>query len=292
MTTTPKHLLFFVNPKSGGRKKTGFEHELQTHLDRKKITYDLVYWNHIEFELASIQSKIDKADILVAVGGDGTVNYLGNICIRENKTLAVIPMGSGNGLARHLGIPLQMKEAVLSLNAASEHPVDVISVNNRWCFNICGIGFDAYVAHHYKHAASRGFMGYAYHILKALFSFKPRKYHIETDGMVADDDCYIMGVANGSQWGYGFTVNTNGKIDDGQMEYYVIRNPGIFNIPSILWYSFRSKLHLHPAVELRTIEHLKVGCSKPIQIHIDGEPYTCGNEIELNLEKEAIKMYY
>lgn len=292
MTTNVRHLLFFVNPKSGGKKKSGFEHDLETYLDKSKYSYDLVYWNHVEFELAAIQSKIDHADVLVAVGGDGTVNYLGNICIRQNKALAVIPLGSGNGLARHLGIPLQSKNAVQGLNDASMHPVDVISVSNRWCFNICGIGFDAYVAHHYKHADSRGFLGYAYHILKALFSFKPRKYHIETDGIIADNDCYIMGVANGSQWGYGFTVNAEGKMDDGQMEFYAIRNPGLLKIPSILWYSFRSKLHLHPSVELRRIQHLKVGCSKPVQIHIDGEPYTCGNEIELNLKKAAIKMYY
>lgn len=290
--TPMKHLLFFVNPKSGGKQKSGFERELTLHLDNSKYTYDLVYWNHVDFELASIQSKLDKADVLVAVGGDGTVNYLGNICIRQNKSLAVIPMGSGNGLARHLNIPLSVKDAIAGLNEAKTHPVDVISVSNRWCFNICGIGFDAYVSHHYKYAGSRGFSGYAYHIIKALFTFKPRKYHIEADGIVADDDFYIMGVANGSQWGYGFTVNANGKLDDGQMEYYIIRNPGILNIPSILWYSFRSKLHEHPAVELRRIQHLKVVCKQPIQIHIDGEPYTCGNELELNLQKAAIKMFY
>ncbi len=287
------HLLFFVNPKSGGKSKSRFVKDLEQYLDASRFTWDLAEWTDVDFEVASIQGEIDKADALIAVGGDGTVNYLGQVCMRYGKSLGIIALGSGNGFARHLGLPLESEAAIRRLNQATLQRVDAIKVDNRWCFNISGIGFDAHVAHEYAKTGSRRLMGYARLIVMGLGNFRPIGPRVVIDGVLQKQrNLFMMGVANGSQWGYGFSINGEGCLDDGVMEVYMIGKLPIWKLPGLLMKSRKSRLHEAREVTLTSAAKLQISDVKPIKVHIDGEPYTLGNQVDMVLEKGAVEVFY
>src|SRR5262249_1311819 len=146
-------------------------------------------------ELA-LKAVRDSADIIAAVGGDGTVNEIGKALINTKAVLAIIPAGSGNGLARHLGIPVGLTRAIKALNHAHPMAIDTAKINEEIFLGTAGIGFDAHIAHAFAQFGKRGFLSYCQVALKEFSQYEPQSYHMTIDGKQLIRKALILTFAN------------------------------------------------------------------------------------------------
>jgi len=126
------------------------------------------------------------------VGGDGTVNEIGSALINTNKTLAIIPIGSGNGLARDLNIPLSVKKSTFNINNQNSRKIDTIKVNKKDCLNIAGVGFDAHIGDKFQNSKKRGFVSYVKLVLKEYFNYKPATFILDIEGNKIEQKAFLI----------------------------------------------------------------------------------------------------
>ena len=215
-----RNITFIINPVSG----TGNKQELPAMIERvlasAAINYEIIftkYAGHAE-EIATEKAK-SGVDIVVAVGGDGTVNEVGRALVDTSTALGIIPCGSGNGLARHLGISLIPKKAIELLIDAVPSIIDYGKINNEILFFCsCGVGFDALVSLKFSQANRRGLMSYCNIALRENFNYKPETYHLITDeGAELIDKAFVIACGNAAQYGNDAFIAPHASIQDGLM---------------------------------------------------------------------------
>ena len=180
--TTKKKIVFVVNPISGTQGKRAILKWIDERINRTLYDYTIVktqYAGHAE-KIAAAAAK-EKVDIVVAIGGDGTINEIGRALIHTDTALGIIPCGSGNGLARHLQIPLEPKAAIDIINESSVACIDYGKINNIPFFCTCGVGFDAFVSLKFADSGKRGLLTYLENTLHESLSYKPETYEIENE---------------------------------------------------------------------------------------------------------------
>ncbi len=281
MTKPKENILFFINKKAADKSKVKLQPIFEQLVDGNKYNFESYLWENQAIE--SILPLVEKADILVAYGGDGTINYLGALCLAYNKKLAILPFGSGNGLARHLHIPFDLKKAIDIINKGDFSLVDVIQLNDQFCFNIAGLGFDGHVAHGYAKNKGSGFWGYFTEITKGLFSFKPVLADILINNKTIRGNFFMVGVANGSQWGYGYTIFPEAKLNDGEMELFIIERLKLWQIPSLLFSFLNKTLETNKHVLIYKVASFSLSSNKPMYMHIDGEAIVFENRVNFTL---------
>ena len=193
--TTKKKIVFVVNPISGTQGKRAILKWIDERINRTLYDYTIVktqYAGHAE-KIAATAAK-EKVDIVVAIGGDGTINEIGRALIHTDTALGIIPCGSGNGLARHLQIPLEPKAAIDIINESSVACIDYGKINNIPFFCTCGVGFDAFVSLKFADSGKRGLLTYLENTLHESLSYKPETYEIENE--TEDDNGNIFKVAS------------------------------------------------------------------------------------------------
>ena len=180
--TTKKKIVFVVNPISWTQGKRAILKWIDERINRTLYDYTIVktqYAGHAE-KIAATAAK-EKVDIVVAIGGDGTINEIGRALIHTDTALGIIPCGSGNGLARHLQIPLEPKAAIDIINESSVACIDYGKINNIPFFCTCGVGFDAFVSLKFADSGKRGLLTYLENTLHESLSYKPETYEIENE---------------------------------------------------------------------------------------------------------------
>ncbi len=213
-----QRIQFIINPISGVHKKTDIPGLIDMHLDHDKYEYGISYTEYRKhaIKIAKKCSK-DGIDIVCAVGGDGSVHEVGTALIGTKTQMAIIPVGSGNGLARHLNIPLNVKDAILCINDGKYIHMDTVKVNNKAFIGIGGYGFDAVVAKEFDKGKKRGLLGYIITVFKEFFKYNPLNVSIDIDGKVKSLPVMLCTVANSSQFGNGFTVSPDSDVEDGEL---------------------------------------------------------------------------
>lgn len=222
-----------------------------------------------------VTEELDKgAEIIVAVGGDGTVNEVGSVIAGSGVPLGIIPMGSGNGLARHLKIPRNFNGALRTICRKKTLPIDVGSVNGHLFFCTSGLGFDAMVGHAFEKSGSRKLYSYAKSFLRNILKYKPEQYEISVDGNVFREKAFILTLANASQYGSGAYISPEAEIDDGCLDVCIVRDfPRIVFIPLVIS-SFLKRINRSPRILIirgRDIA-IRVPGQGSVRIHYDGEP--------------------
>ncbi|MCK6649852.1 MAG: YegS/Rv2252/BmrU family lipid kinase, partial [Bacteroidia bacterium] len=216
---TKKKICFIVNPVSGiGRQKV-IEKLIDQLLDRTLFEYEIQYTKAAKHatELAK-DAALRNFDIVVAVGGDGSVNETAKGLIGTKTAMAIIPAGSGNGLARHLKIPIDIKKAMEVINMGVISTVDSIRFNDETFVNVAGIGFDAHIGWEFAKFGKRGFSSYLKVIMREFPKYKARKYELEIDGKTIYPEAFLISFANGSQWGNNAYIAPTADISDGIMD--------------------------------------------------------------------------
>lgn len=215
-------------------------------------------------------------DLVVAWGGDGTVNGAGAALAGSQVPLAVIGAGSGNGLARDLGLPL-VPAAALEIAAAGEtRAIDAGELNGSLFFNVAGIGLDACIADRMASPnARRGLLGYVLATFSEMPSYQPCEYSIamsEDGGPPLLTRAIFIAIANSRQYGKGAQIAPLASLDDGIMDIVVVKPQSGLRIVSRLPSFFRGTLREDDGVLMRTASSLEISSDQPIRFHVDGEP--------------------
>ena len=197
-----KKIIFIINPISGTASKAGIPKLIERYLDHEAFDYEIKlteYAGHAS--VIATEAKDNHVDIVVAVGGDGTVNEVARAIVHSQTALGIIPCGSGNGLARHLLLPLNMAKAIKIINACEIHQLDYGIINEHPFFCTCGMGFDAFVSHKFAEAGKRGPITYVENVLKEGLKYKPETYEIRDESGTTRLKAFLISCANASQYG-------------------------------------------------------------------------------------------
>jgi diacylglycerol kinase (ATP) len=279
-----QRILFIVNPISGTRHRSSRCSAIEDLIDKDKFRYKI-----IETEHAGQGHKLAKAaleegvDVVVAVGGDGTVNEVASALVGSGVSFGIIPTGSGNGLARHLKIPVSLKRALKIINAGKTIPMDTATLNGKPFVNIAGVGFDAFVAKKFSRAPKRGFLSYAKISFSEYFTYKPRKYRMIIDGQEVIRRALLISFANSNQFGNNTSIDPSAELDDGFIDVCIVKKipfGRMIMIPPMLFIPGFDKSRY---VEVIKAKEVKLKRKRGKIVHLDGDPVKMGKEMEMKI---------
>lgn len=284
-------MVFIMNPISGTSSKAGIPEIIANTLDTNAFDYEIRLTEHAghAFELAT-EAKNAGVDIVVAVGGDGTVNEVARAIVHSQTALGIVPCGSGNGLARHLILPMQIKKAIEMINQCEIHDLDYGIINGHPFFCTCGMGFDAFVSMKFAEAGKRGPMTYAENILKEGMKYEPETYDIIDENGTTQYKAFLISCANASQYGNNAYIAPQASMSDGLMDVIIMEPFDILEAPQISIEMFNKTLDKNSKIKTFRTKKLHIHRSKPGVIHYDGDPVMTGEDIDVEIKEKGIKI--
>ena len=281
-------MLFIINPKSGIDDIKSINERIGSIMDFTRFEVEGVFTEYRghAFKLAT-QAVKDQYNYVIAVGGDGTVNEVANALVNTKTVLGIVPIGSGNGLARHLKIPGDIDAAIELLNLRTEKFIDSVDINGKYFFNMAGVGFDAMIAEKFGANGKRGYAAYRNLVIKNYFNYTPSSYEIYSADTIISVNALLISLANGKQWGNGAIISPRSSVSDGVLDICVVSKVPLLNIPSFLRKLFSSGLE-----SSKYIKRIKAKSAVIIQknkiAHFDGEVYEVGNRLEITLHHSSL----
>lgn len=284
-------ILFIINPKSGVDRVKALQGLIERYLDKEKFSYDIAHTQYAKHgtELAR-KGVAEGYKIIVAVGGDGSVNDVITGIHGTDATLAIIPKGSGNGLARSLKIPLDAALAIELINKGTKATIDLGKADNRIFVSNAGVGFDALVARKFAKSKRRGMAIYSWIVTKYLWMYKEWKWEIEVDGVAMKEKAFILTVANAAQFGYNFKIAPLADLQDGLFDIVIIKKyPKILGaliaIRAFRGTLYNSRYVLHFKGENITIRHPQLNL-----LQMDGDVHKCDSEVKIQMLKASLNI--
>lgn len=285
-----KRIAFVINPNSGTDKKTD-----RVALIRKLVNYsydsEIILWKEIADREWIFKNIITgEFDIAVAVGGDGTVSQLAEVLCGTDIALGIVPFGSGNGLARHLGVPMKPADAIKLLETGVVRKIDRGRINNRSFFCTAGVGFDARIGKLFAESESRGFLTYGKMTLSELRSYRPETYTIDIDGKTMERSAFLMTIANAGQYGNNAWIAPKANVTDGVLHFSILKDFRWWNVPGIAGKMFAKKIDTSRFLESYSGKKITITRKSEGAIHYDGEPDTQGTQLNASIEFEALNV--
>lgn len=286
-----KKVVVIYNPFSGRKKVKGLPELIHKHLDKNH--FEVSVWPTEKADdvlLLTARAIREKADIVLAAGGDGTVNQIASGLVNTGIALGIIPLGSGNGFARHFAIPMDAVSALRSIAQCRVKQVDTVWFNRHCMVNVGGIGFDAHISSAFASRKKRGLKGYAITVLKHL-NYKSRFYSIYSNGQLLwQGRAFMLAVANATQWGNNVVLHPGALPDDGQFNLVIIREFNAVDFFSVLSSLLAGKLHSNSKSLVLTGTDFTVVRDEEGPVHVDGEPLWLGKEININIEPLSLNI--
>jgi YegS/Rv2252/BmrU family lipid kinase len=232
------------------------------------------------------------ASLVIAWGGDGTINEVASGLVFRDVSFGVIPSGSGNGLARELKIPCNVEQAFATAFAAAERVIDAGEIEGRLFFNIAGVGLDARIAHEFAVTGleRRGFARYLEIATQQLWSFRAGQYRIVADGASSETRALIIAVANGRQYGNGAIVAPDARIDDGKLDVIVIEERSALRALTQMPMLFSGRIGRVPGVAMIPAHEVVITSPEPMIYHADGEPCVGGTSVQIRIRPRALRV--
>lgn len=290
-----KNIAFIINPISGAKETQNAKRKLpklimQT-LDMEQWLPNIVFTEYAGHatELAHQYARMGF-DAVVAVGGDGTVNEVAR-GLKDTKTaLGILPMGSGNGFARHLNIPIRPQKALEMINHSEPINVDYGLANGRLFVSTCGTGFDAVVADNFAGSNKRGFMTYLQNTLKVAFSYQPQTYHIVGDGLDVTHKAFLITFANANQWGYEAMIAPKASVQDGKMDIMLMSSHAILGSASLALRLFTGSIENSYFMDTIRAKEITLEREAVAPFHIDGDPVEMDKDIHIKIVADGLKV--
>jgi YegS/Rv2252/BmrU family lipid kinase len=287
-----KRILFIINPNSAKKNKRRILDAINKGINHRLFKIEVV---NTEFAGHAINlskdAVADNVDVIVAVGGDGTVNEVASQMINTSSTLGIVPLGSGNGLARHLGIWLNIEKSIELINRHNTSIIDTAIVNNKPFVSIAGVGFDAFVAERFAKGPRRGFLGYFQIIANEYLQYVPQEYKITfEDGQIITEKALFIAFANSNQFGYNTTIAPNATLKDGLLDVCIVKKPKIFRIPMIASLLLLRRVDISPLVKIVKAKSLVLSCEQDTIVNIDGEAINFGKELNIKIIPLSLKI--
>tara|TARA_B110000263_G_scaffold237193_1_gene237255 strand:- start:67 stop:930 length:864 start_codon:yes stop_codon:yes gene_type:complete len=276
---------FIINPISGTGKQKGIENYIAKHLDNYEIFYTKKAGDACQL---SKEAVVDNIDAVIAVGGDGTINECLTGLVDTNTALGVIPCGSGNGFAYHIGMKRKIEQAIIQLKDTKIETIDSCTANGAPFVNVSGIGFDAHIANLFAALKVRGLINYMKVIFKEL-SYKPKEYTIRYKGIERKVTAYMISCFNASQYGNNAIISPMSDIKDGLIDFVIVNSFPRWKIPVFLLKVATGKAHLSKYVEIIKCKQMQISAKNTL-LHLDGEPYKTNNPVEINLFPKSLKI--
>ena len=282
--TDKKRIVFVVNPISGTQGKKAILKWIDERLDRSIYDYSIVkteYAGHAsQIAAAAVQ---DKVDIVVAIGGDGTINEIARSLVHTETALGIIPCGSGNGLARHLRIPMEPKAAIDILNQDNRLCIDYGKINNIPFFCTCGVGFDAFVSLKFADSGKRGLLTYLENTLHESLTYQPETYEIENEEGTVRYKAWMIACGNASQYGNNAYIAPQASLTDGLMDVTIMEPFTVLDVPSLSFQLFNKTIDQNSRVKTMRAKKIKIHRQKDGVMHFDGDPLMAGKELEVEI---------
>lgn len=299
-----KNIAFIINPISGTAELQSAKRKLpklimQT-LDAEQWLPNIVFTERAGHatELAYQFARMGF-DAVVAVGGDGTVNEVARGLVKGNGRMAngeratalgIIPMGSGNGFARHLNTPMRAQKAIEMINHSEPISVDYGLANNRLFVSTCGTGFDALVADNFAGSNKRGFMTYLQSVLKEAFSYQPQTYHIVGDGLDVTHKAFLITFANANQWGYEALIAPKASVQDGKMDIMLMSSHALLGSASLALRLFAGSIDDSHFMDTIRAKDVTLERESAAPFHIDGDPVEMEKDIHIKIVADGLRV--
>lgn len=281
-----------INPISGVGSKEKIPRLIEEQFADEKCDLEISFTDYAghasELTLKAVE---EGANTILAVGGDGTVNEIAQSMIHSEATLGIIPKGSGNGLARELHIPMDVKKALEVIAKGNVTTIDSCNANGRVFFTTCGVGFDAAVSHKFANEKHRGSLTYIKSTIEEYLSYKPEEYELLIDDTIREEKAFLVACANASQYGNNAFIAPHADIEDGKMDITILSPFTPLDIAPLAFQLFTKQLDRNSKIKTLKGREVTIIRQKPGVMHLDGEPIEAEAEIRITMDPRSLKIY-
>lgn len=288
-----KHITFIINPISGGHEKEDIVELIKNDLDTTLFDADIRMTEYAGHAMEIARECVKKGvDIVAAVGGDGTINEVARTLTHTQTALAIIPCGSGNGLARHLCIPMNPRKAIQIINQCQIETFDYGVVNGIPFFCTCGMGFDAFISLKFAESGKRGPITYVENVLKEGLNYKPETYEVEDETGARRYKAFLIACANASQYGNNAYIAPQASMRDGVMDVIIMEPFDALEAPQISIDLFNKTLTNNSKIKTFQARSIHIHRKEEGAIHYDGDPIVTDKDVDVHIEPLGIRIVY
>lgn len=280
--------LFLVNERSGRRR----DFDISAIIRRTApFAHEILPCSRKE----DVDAIVDRAeaedfDVVFAVGGDGTVHETAKRLIGRKPALGILPIGSGNGFARHIGLPLDPAVTLESCRGGRIVPIDTAEVNGHPFIGVMGIGFDAVVADRFASSNVRGLETYVKEGLRAFMDFHAEEYEVTCANETRREKAFVIAVANASQYGNNARIAPLASLRDGLLDVVVVHDLRLLTVPLLLARLFQGTLHRAPEVSMAQCPEVRIRRPSAGPAHLDGEPFTLPEDLHVRIVPQSLRL--
>ena len=290
-----QRILFIINPISGTTRKGKVVKAIERRIDTQRFAVEIRYTEYAGHAVEIARQAAEEGfDIVVAVGGDGTINEVARSLVHTNTALAIVPSGSGNGLARHLLIPMDIEKALDVINANVVTELDYGLINDKPFFCTCGVGFDAFISLKFAEAGTRGLKTYLEKTLTDGLRYKPETYRIyiggEEEGEMQEIDAFLIACANASQYGNNAYIAPQASMSDGLLDIIIMEPFDLIEAPQVAIELFNKTLDKNLKIKTFRAKHIHIRRKKEGVIHYDGDPITSDADVDISVVPKGINI--
>ncbi len=286
-----KNALFIVNKFSGGGYRPDEEGRIIEQCKNlnieSRIEFTQSRGHAIELALNAVRQEVD---FVFAVGGDGTVNEVAQGLMGSEVAMGILPKGSGNGLARHLGMPMAFKKSLAILQYHHVQKIDTILINEKLSVNVSGIGFDGHIASLFANRIKRGLAGYAKLVLKEFLDFKSFAATVQVNGNSFQANPFVIAVANSSQFGNNARVAPQASVCDQLIDVCLINKVPGWQAAGFAAKMFTGNLAQSRFVEIIKTDRLSIQLNQPMAYHIDGEAMPASSSFQIKIQPNSLNV--
>ena len=288
-----KRILFIISPGARHRKclKKLLPRLIERLLDNDRFDYTIQY-THPKVHAAVLAEAAvhDSFEIIVMAGGDGSINEVANVIKDTNMVLGIVPVGSGNGLARHLGYTMNAKKTILAINKLQISKIDICSYDGRIFCSNAGLGFDALVIRLFDTSHNRGLFGYAFSVLKGLFMFPGIQYDMHVNGQSFSGKAFLISACNSNQLGYNVTLAPYASLQDGMMDLWILDKFPRWKAPFLFLRVLRKTHFKSPYFKNYITEQVKINTKERQYFQVDGEARNPVNYLNIQVLPGALQV--
>ena len=280
-----------MNPISGTQSKKDMPDVIDAVLDKEQFESRVIFTEYAGHAAEIARAcAADQTDIVAAVGGDGTVNEVARSLVHTETALAIVPCGSGNGLARHLCLPIDTRKSLAIINQCRIESFDYGIINGLPFFCTCGMGFDAFISLKFAEAGKRGPITYVENVLKEGLKYKPEVYEVTDDSGTHHYKAFLIACANASQYGNNAYIAPGATMKDGEMDVIIMEPFNALDAPQIAADLFMKTLGNNSKIKTFRTKHLHIHRKEEGAIHYDGDPIMTGTDIDVHIEHNGIRI--
>jgi YegS/Rv2252/BmrU family lipid kinase len=292
-----RQAVVIINPLSGRGR---YENQVVAHAQLASDVFGALGWNATirtttaagDAHQFAREAAAARCDLVAVWGGDGTVNEAASALVHTEVPLAIIPAGSGNGLASDLGIPFVAREALTLAATGATMAIDAGEANGSWFFNIAGVGIDAVIAARFAQRGlrRRGPLGYLQLGTTELMRYRGLRYSISLDGRAIEHEAMLVAVANGRQYGNSVCIAPGARLDDGLLEVVIVDQLSLLGIVWRLPALFRGTLCAGPGIAMHAAREVIIRSSGTIPFHVDGEPRAAVGDLVIATHHRSLRV--